>query len=256
MGLFDLFKKSAPSPAPARMPTVAAPAGLDLAYAKVFLAEIGTITAFNREEAQQMLDIIQGGEGGHLNQGRYHKDVFNKFFLGRTWHWPWYDKWDAKFKAFGSYPPDWPNCGMPKAVPNTEAIVLMLSVSELKESLKAAGIDFPTTAKKKDLQQLAIANDDIAKLVATSSAGTAHAERYAEVQGYDLYTILMRTILFWAKNGSDETRRKNLGPLKTKLLTMGPEFEPFVELALVENRNARCPLYPGDKSIRIAQLES
>jgi hypothetical protein len=76
------------------MPTVKADAGLFTAYDEIFFNEMATLKGFSESEIASMHDIITKGEGGHLNQGRYHKALFDKFFKERQWVWPEFDEWE------------------------------------------------------------------------------------------------------------------------------------------------------------------
>lgn len=253
MGLFDFFRKPAPPSVSPQIPTIPVPKELNQTYRRVFMAEFETIEAFTSDEVLRMLQLIEGGDGGHLNQSHYHKAVYEQLFRAREWRWPWYEHWDAKFKEFGAYPPDWPDCDLPDAEPSSSKIVSLLNVQELKQGLIAAGVKFPSASNKKALQELATSNDEVTALIASSEVGGACAEKYALTQGYSLYVVLMRTLSFWAKDEFEAARRAALGITQTKLITIGPEFESFVKLALTENSQARCPLYPGDRTLRVAR---
>ncbi len=50
-----------------------------------------------------MRQLITKGEGGHLNQGRYHKTLFERFFKGREWIWPEFAKWENAPHQKGAY---------------------------------------------------------------------------------------------------------------------------------------------------------
>lgn len=79
------------------MPTVKPGPELFSAFDEVFLREMGTISAFIESEIKVMLQCITQGDGGYLNQGSYHKHVFETFFRNRDWSWPWFERWDAIF---------------------------------------------------------------------------------------------------------------------------------------------------------------
>jgi hypothetical protein len=76
------------------MPTVKADAGLFAAYDEIFSEAMATLTGFSQSEIDAMHQLITKGEGGHLNQGRYHKTLFESFFKGREWVWPEFAKWE------------------------------------------------------------------------------------------------------------------------------------------------------------------
>lgn len=255
MGLFDFFRKSVSTNVSTKMPTIPVPQELHHTYSQVFLAELKTIEAFTSDEALRMLKLIESGDGGHLNQSHYYKTVYEQFFRNRQWSWPWYEHWDAKFNEFGAYPPDWPNCELPNTNPSICKILSFFTVQELKQELSNAGVKFSATANKKALQELATSNDEIAKLIAASDTAKTHAKKYLQTQGYALYKILMQTISSRAKHEFDDARSVATGLTRTKLKTMGTEFDPFVKFVLAENPQARSPLYPGDSSFNIYCLK-
>lgn len=257
MGFFNFFKKSTPSQqskpvesSEKAMPTVRADNRLHEIYAKTFIEEMKTIKAFNDSEIKQMLNIIQNADGGHLNQSTYHKKVFNEFFLGRVWNWPWYEKWDEKFKKFGSYPSNWPNCGAPRATPSHIEIVHTLNISQLKEAISFVGLDIPQKIKKKELQELAIDSKEVTNFIINSPVGRKILERSISPEKYDLYSVLMRTIGFWANSTLKSERCKELGLNEFRWINPHPDCIIYSEMAIAENKDARTPLYPGDLSLR------
>lgn len=252
MGLFDFFSKPVTPSEQPQIPTISVPKELHQTYRLVFLAEFKTIMAFSSDEVLEMLRVIEEGDGGHLNQGHYLKAIYEQFFRTKQWQWPWYEYWDTKFQEFGAYPSDWPYCEAPDNDPSFFKIIFSLNVQELKQGLTDAGVKFSSAAKKKELQTLATSNNEISKSIAQSKIGRTCAHNYAQKQGYGLYLILMRTLSFWAKQDFDQKRRDAIGLKKTKILIISTEFEPFVNLALLENSESRCPLYPGDRTIRVA----
>lgn len=90
-----------------RLPTVRASNSLFVAYAEVFQKEMATITAFSEAEVKAMHRQIADGKGGPLNQGRFHKAIFKKYFEPREWIWPEYEEWSTLFRERNEWPVRW-----------------------------------------------------------------------------------------------------------------------------------------------------
>jgi hypothetical protein len=101
MSPFSFFKKTKAAKGRetlvslAQQMTVKAPPGLFTAYDEIFCKEMATIQGFSQSEIDTMHQIITKGEGGYLNQGRYHKALFDAFFKDREWVWPEFEKWEG-----------------------------------------------------------------------------------------------------------------------------------------------------------------
>jgi hypothetical protein len=86
-----------------RLPTVKAGAGLFVAYDETFSEIMATLKGFSQSEIDAMHQLITKGEGGHLNQGRYHMALFQNFFKGREWVWPEFERWENALQHKGVY---------------------------------------------------------------------------------------------------------------------------------------------------------
>jgi len=110
MKLFGRFKAktAAPPPATYGIPTVKAGPELFVAYRDVFDREMPQIAALSTSARKAIYEYISKGEGGYLNQGRYHTYIFETYFKNAEWRWPEYDRWQARFLARGAWPVRWP----------------------------------------------------------------------------------------------------------------------------------------------------
>src|ERR1700722_19017716 len=90
------------------MPTVEASPDLFIVYAEVFRREMATVVGLSKQSTKEMLDFIANGDGGHLNQGRYHKIIFEKYFKDTDWSWPEYNTWKGICLGLGKWPTKWP----------------------------------------------------------------------------------------------------------------------------------------------------
>lgn len=254
MDIFRFFKKSpaAGSSSGAKprplIPTVAPDAGLFVAYDEIFFKEMATIKALTNIEIRKIHAIVTNGEGQHLNQGRYHGRVFDEFFKGKTWRWPEYDTWNLIFTKCGAYPVGWCDFTTPReAMPFSEEIG-MLKVSQLKDLLSAANIYYPERAKKKYLIAAALATPNAGEVIPKLPLWSNIREGLFESDGYGLYTLLMRTIMFRAKSYHDRIRHTKLGFTKRTLVIRHASDRKFAEMALSANPDALTPLYPSDVS--------
>lgn len=254
MDIFKFFKKTpaagSRSGAESRplIPTVTPDAGLFVAYDEIFFKEMATIKALTNIELKAMHAIITKGDGQHLNQGRYHRRVFDEFFKGKNWHWPEYDKWNATFTKCGAYPIGWCDYTKPRDAMTFSEEVGMLNVSQLKELLSAANISYPERAKKRDLIAAVLATPDASEVISKLPLWSNIREGLFEPEGYGLYTLLMRTIMFRAKSHHDRIRETRLGLTKRTLVIVHPSDRKFADMALSANPDALTPLYPSDVS--------
>lgn len=269
MGLSDFLKKkpdssapmlAAPNPAASvvakpqasrpQILTVTAPKELFPAYDEAFFAEMNTIKAFGKEDVSQMHRLITEGEGGFLNQGRYHRLVFDTFFADHDWRWPWFEKWDETFKQFGEYPNNFPRKQEARpAVPPVTSIEV-LRKDQMQQLLETVGIAYLPDAKKKDLAAAALATPETRKLVEGSPLWAAIDSLCPKLPAaYGTYTMLMRTIHCRATALHGRRRCKQLGITQFKLTVPDKANQRFVDLALREKPQSLTPLYPGDTSL-------
>ena len=80
---------------------------LFVAYKAIFMKEIATIAAFSDRSIKDMHEKIANGDGGYLNQGRYHRAIFQQYFKDREWIWPEYERWKDVFGRLGRFPVKW-----------------------------------------------------------------------------------------------------------------------------------------------------
>lgn len=237
-----------------RVPTVKSGPDLLVVYDIVFFTEMATITAFSKGNLEVMHRLITQGEGGYLNQARYQQAVFDQFFLGRNWSWPWFEKWNSTFSKLGEYPSNWANYRrLPKEIEPSD-VVQGLKVGELKELLTCAEINYPTNAKKASLIEAALASPETIQAITSLLLWSVMRERVFHPQGFGLYTLLMRTILVRVKSFDERQRQIKLRMTNRKLFSEFPADQKFAKIALAENPDALCPLYPGDVSFWKAEI--
>lgn len=127
MGLFNLFKRKAAAPAPAT-PNAAAPPSLDGrrpalptvkpgrelfdAYATAFREEVGKLRLLSRKDMDAALALVTDGDGGFLSQGRYHRDLFERYFRDTDWRWPEFEERHAIGARLGRRPAEWEHAGV------------------------------------------------------------------------------------------------------------------------------------------------
>lgn len=221
---------------------------LFVAYDEVFFKEMATIAAFSKGDVEAMHRLITQGDGGSLNQGRCHQAVFDQFFVGREWTWPWFEKWDSTFTKLGEYPSNWANYRpLPKEVEPSD-VVKRLNVGELKELLTCAGINYPAQATKVSLIKAALASPEAIRAITRLLLWPIMREKVFHLEGLGLYNLLTRTIIYRAISVVDQERKIKLRMAKGKLLSAFPSDQKFVVMALAENPDALGPLYPGDAS--------
>lgn len=261
MGFFSFFeKKEADSGSNKKaslitqMPTVKPDAELFNAYDEIFFRETATIKEFSKDDVCTMHEIITKGECGHLNQGRYYKTIFEKFFKDKEWVWPEFEKWNNTFAGLSEYPATWNKFGRHIEDVEISEILELLKVSELKEILDSAGLKRPSNSKKESLIDLIIANPSLNESIRKLPVCLNACSEYSSQRNYWLYETLMRTILFRAKSLYDKTRQSKLGITKRKLLVVFEGDRKFINMALAENPDSLTPLFPGDLSMWKAEI--
>lgn len=230
------------------MPTVKPGPELFAAFDEVFLREMRTISAFNEHEVKAMLQCITQGDGGYLNQGRYHKHVFEIFFRGRDWSWPWFERWDAIYAGLGEYPAFWTPCNQPERQIGPVDVIPRLTVADAKELLTSAGVSFPDKVKMANLVELSLATPESIRAIAAAPMWQAKREKVFHPPGFPMYGLFIRTVVFRAKSLADRKRQRELGVTDWKLGLGHPEHQRFVDLALSQDPEALPPFFPGDTS--------
>lgn len=92
------------------IPTVKARTTLFDAYRTVFRAAMATIVVVPSFPIEGMLALIMVGEAGHLDQSRYHRAVFERWFANQIWAWPELEKWRAICANLSRWPSGWGSC--------------------------------------------------------------------------------------------------------------------------------------------------
>lgn len=251
MGLFDVFHKAKPAapdaPPVAVRPAVNAYSPVTERYPTEFRAEMASVGLLTPAEVEAALELICGGDGC-MNQHRYHQPVFDQFFRGKTWRWPWYDLWKARFEAFGSFPVRWP-AFLAHEPPSVEEVVTRMTVANLKVLMTSAGLAYPETAKGAALRSLALESAQGRAALQAATDWAASVETVYKPQGFPEYTMLMRTILFRAKCNSDRSRASALGRTGWSPIGVDKQDQRFIDYALSLDPNASTPLYPGDVTV-------
>ncbi len=245
MGLFDFFKSKKEEPKEEvrySIPTIKPEKEIYNCYAEVFKREMENVSGISPEEKEEIYKIISSGDGGFMNMGNYHFQVYEKYFKGKFWEWKEYEYWNDKFTKLGRFPSSFRKKFI---FVDLEKNLGLMSVAELKELLKSKEVSFTSKAKKQDLIDLAksipdVSNEEIIK------AKVAEAE---EKERYEVYTILMRTLSFRGKGLYDYNKAKKIGVKKFELNQVYKEDKEFSDMALKENPNALPPLYPYDLSM-------
>lgn len=251
MGLFSFFKKkplAQNTRADVSNPlTIPDDEKIHLVYEDVFFELMAGVEGFTQDEISEMAGIIMGGQGGHLNMGRYSTPVFQKFFVGRAWRWREYDYWEEEFKRFGSYPSRW----MPHLTrtPDSGLVVQRLyedfKVSELKDFFNSENIAVPAKAKKADLLELVKGISDFKKTPLWKEKERAAEEKV----GYRLYSLLLLYLLFRTNTIFNIKRHKKIGVVRHELMYTDAEDEQYVALALKRNPKALPPFFPNDTTM-------
>ncbi len=250
MGLFGVFRRSKPvegAPPPAPAGTLSR-LGVNDCYGPLFRAEMTSIGLLSSVEIEEALRLICGDDGCE-NQGRYHRQVFEKFFRDRTGNWPWYDEWDARFKAFGAYPVRWP-VFREYSPPRANDVVYRLTVVKLKALMTSAGLEYPLTAKGTALRALALqSSENRAALEQAPLWATLEEAASRPPEGFVQYTMVMRTILFRATCVSKRSRARALGLKGWRPIGTDKQDQRFIDYALSLEPEATTPLYPGDVTV-------
>lgn len=220
------------------------------AYSEIFLKEMATIKSFSNEDINAMHEFISNGEGGFLNQGRYHKFIFENYFKGREWLWPEYEKWKNIFSNLNEWP-GWRKWERSSAIEElqTKDILELLTAHELKELLIHHGICVPSKSNKQALVALVLKQPLLVESIPDSPTWSKACETYSKRRCFALYSMLMRTIYGRAMCLHDFKRQSKLGISKRKLLLAYEVERKFTDMVLAENPNALTPLFPGNLSV-------
>jgi len=112
-GFFDKKPKQLASRATANqlrtLPTVKAAPELFATYEITLKRELATIKHLSKGRINDIYRLISSGDGGFLNQGRWHHAVFEAYFQGRSWTWPEFNQWNRIFTEVGDHPVRWPD---------------------------------------------------------------------------------------------------------------------------------------------------
>ena len=253
MGLFNFFKKSNEPKTNTQaeqidlIPTIKPDKDLFICYDEVYFNEMKNIQGISEEDIKNIHVIIIKGEGGFLNMGNYHKPVYEKYFKNKNWTWVEYENWNDICINLGKYPSSFPvkNTVKDNEI-NIDFILNALKIAELKSILKHEKIEFQEKSKKNELINL------IKNIININNNKTVieKFEEKQEVERYNLYTLLMRTIHFRATNLFNEKRSKNIGVKKYELSFVYEEDREFVNIALSKNPNAIPPFFPSDLTLR------
>ena len=261
MGLFSFIRKKKDNTScnenasqHLTIPTVKPSTELFSAFDEIFFREMATIKDFSKEDIRAMHKMITNGDGGYLNQFRYHKAVFQKFFKGKEWTWPEFERWLNIFERLGEYPVKWSKYGCRVGNIKVAGMLELLKVSELKEILKDAGLRYPRNAKKTNLIDILSTSPSSNDSIRNSTAYQNACSEYHLRRNYWLYETLMRTIAFRAKSLYERTHQSKLGITKRKLLIVFEHDRKFIDLALAENPNALTPLFPTDLTMWRAEV--
>lgn len=252
MGMFDFLKsfgkKEEAKEVKNTIPTIKPEKEIFDCYAEVFKREIANVSGITPAEKTEIFKLISQSDGGFLNMGAYHSQVYEKYFKGKDWAWIEFENWNDRFTKLGKFPSSF----QAKTGPiSTESALDMLSVAELKELLKSKDVAFTSKAKKQDLIDLAKGIADIGneEIVQKTIAEALEKERHG------VYTILMRTINFRGKSLYDYNRAKKIGVKKFEIVHTFEEDKKFTDMALKDNPNALPPLYPYDMSYLKAVID-
>lgn len=258
MGIFNFLQNKKPKTQQVELsdygiPTVKASDGLFAAYHEVFLKEMTTIEALSEKDIKEIYDFIFNGEGGFLNQSRYHQIIFDRYFKDKEWTWPEYEKWDKTFASLNDYPINWMKSAHDiHCIEDMEIgeVLEMLKVSELKELIGIIGIGYPSKANKSNLIDLMLSSPIISdELIFNFPAcQEAYSKHFYQIK-FGLYKILMRTIHQRAICLHDFNRQRKIGITKRRLVVIPKENKRFADLALAENPNSLTPLFPTDISM-------
>lgn len=238
MGLFDLFKKK-PSQVDNLSPMDKLNNQMFSCFDIVFKREIENVSGISPSDKLDIFKIISKSDGGFMNMGAYHSQVYDTYFKDKHWEWAEYEKWNDRFTKLGRFP----TAFKPKIdLSNIETILELLSVAELKDVLKSNNIEFSSKLKKPDLINLVkeipnIKNNDVIQ---------SKLDDKLEKERFGIYTILMRTISFRSKGLSDYKRAKDAGVKEFKVMHTFEADKEFAQIALKENPNAIPPFYPYD----------
>ena len=240
------------------MPTKEQDPDLYETYRTIFFNEMSTIQMLSQDQINAIYDEISQGEGVQFNMGRYHYPVFEKYFQGKNWVWPEFEKWDKLFANLKHYPVGWVKSPHEISKLSDQERLSMLKMADLKELLKGAGVSVPSKATKDILIKAAL-SPVIVESIKSSKIAQEAAFKYTEKRNAELYGLLMRTILFRAKSLYDQKRIEKLGmsmdSVEMELLVVYEEDRVLINLALKENPNALTPLFPGDFTVRAVKFD-
>ena len=89
------------------LPTVKPSSSLFSPYKVTARKELLGITTLSSSDVEAMIKFICDGDSGHLNQGRYHLIVFDRYFKGRAWVWPELERWRTIAATLNRWPSTW-----------------------------------------------------------------------------------------------------------------------------------------------------
>ena len=252
MGLFDFIKslgkeKVVPENTINSIPTITPERELFECFDEVFKREMNNVSGLTTKEKDEIHKLMCAPDGGFLNMGGYHSEVYEKYFKGRAWSWSEYDKWNKTFKQIER----WPSRFIPMSFDvETDEALEQLKVAELKNLLNSKGVEFSSSAKKQDLINLAENLND----VRTVEVIKDKIEQIIEKRRFTLYECLMLTINKRSSSLHGEIRSKRAGVSEYKTSYLDEGDKEFVDLALKENPNALPPYFPYDLTFRVPEL--
>jgi len=234
------------------IPTVKAAPELFAAFGEVFHQTMPTITGLRSAEVEQVRVAIMDGEGGHLDQERYHRPVFDRIFADREWSWPEFEEWRTIFAVADSWPPNWKRAARGPEASTLDVVGMceLFDVESIKAALLGLDLSVPAKSSKAALTKLAAAS---ASPVAFASAapGWPNVRReYEARRRAEVYALLMLTMSHRAKSLHERRRREALGlPPPKRLVYIWQEAKKHVKRVLAKNPDAVPPFYPGDLTV-------
>lgn len=141
--MFGFFDKKPAKPAPhitppqsttPSLPTVKAAPELFATFEITLKRELATIKGLSRGKINEIYRFISNGDGGFLNQGRWHQAVFETYFQGRSWTWPEFNHWNKIFTEMGDHPVRWPDhaLGIEEAIGDKWLYVLLMRTIDFR----------------------------------------------------------------------------------------------------------------------------
>lgn len=234
------------------IPTVKAAPELFAAFGEVFHQTMPTITGLAPHEAEEIRVAIMDGEGGHLNMGRYHQTVFERFFSARPWSWPEFEEWRAVFAKGDNWPQNWKRVvRAPEAnALNIAGMCELLDVVSIKAALTVLGV--PAKGGKSDLAKLAAASSSPDAFAKAAPGWPQAREAYETRRRAEVYALLMLTMSHRAKSLCDRRQREVLGlPPAKRLAYIWPEAKQHAKKVMAQNPDAPPPFFPGDLTAEV-----